>query len=342
MKEHSSFIRWGIPGWTSAISLAMFIIVDSFAAADPKLFLALNSAVSSKGLWQAILAGVLVAGAGIPIGFVLYQIYFFLRWSSPFSAYGVLPPFASGRMNEMESFRKALDENALSGGKQWRERMLSPSYDFRIFWDYVDPFLAEVYFKIDPRGGAIARQTYLLDIVHSLGASILGIYLGYVTYLLTKWYFDLVFPHGMVIAILIPLLTLVLLSWEARFSRMRLPFPAEMSVYFLSLAYAFFNPSLTNFMMVWWLIVLISFAIVAYRRRMVWIAVHLVFIIAILSLQSASITIAFVGSLDWAILLSALILSFLSIVFVKNRVNTKRKLTALQQYAIHMFRETSP
>ena len=48
------------------------------------------------------LTAILVAASGIPIGFSIYQFYFFLRWNSPFTREGLLSPIIPGRKSDME------------------------------------------------------------------------------------------------------------------------------------------------------------------------------------------------------------------------------------------------
>ena len=78
--------RWIIPGWISILSFLAFIIIDiGFTApGKEKIFVSLSDLFHIIPTSNDFFTAILVAASGIPIGFSIYQFYFFLRWSFPF------------------------------------------------------------------------------------------------------------------------------------------------------------------------------------------------------------------------------------------------------------------
>lgn len=84
MKENdqSRFIRWGVPGWMMILSLLGFLIIDIMFTPESHrnaLFMYLKDFYASTTITTTIaaaFAALLVAAAGVPLGFFIYQIYF--------------------------------------------------------------------------------------------------------------------------------------------------------------------------------------------------------------------------------------------------------------------------
>lgn len=93
--EHGS--RWGIPGWSVIISLILFICFDFIGGGGNKILNIVKSMIDDSDILELAICGIVVAGAGIPIGYFLYQIYFYFRWNSPWSKEGPLSPVIGGR-----------------------------------------------------------------------------------------------------------------------------------------------------------------------------------------------------------------------------------------------------
>jgi hypothetical protein len=86
--DSNKFLRWGIPGWLIPVTMLIFIVLDALSANDSLMYETISGIFEASDFIQIIFAAVLVSGAGIPIGFIIYQIYYYLRWSSPFSGKG--------------------------------------------------------------------------------------------------------------------------------------------------------------------------------------------------------------------------------------------------------------
>ncbi|MCE9647046.1 MAG: hypothetical protein K8S20_13675 [Chloroflexi bacterium] len=183
MKPDSQFVRWGIPGWTLAISFIIFALFDN----NSKIIVNTANLFATQGngdnFWALLFAGVLTIGAGIPVGYLIYQIYFYLRWVSPVSKNGFWPPAIHGRMEEMNDSLREIKKLTLGFGEPWREGVIKDTSDHRTFWHYINPLLHEALVKIDRNDVYYRHLGYLKETLHSLGASHLGFLFGYLIYL---------------------------------------------------------------------------------------------------------------------------------------------------------------
>lgn len=195
--EQSRFIRWGIPGWMMFLAFASYIAIDILLSPEPQknsleilleqfvLYTTSNAAISA-------LVVLLVAAAGVPLGFFLYQIYFYIRWNSPFSRDGFLPPFIVGRWEELDKILDNINVRALAGNDPWRKKVIKDpmfAIDHGLKWRYIEYFFIETLQKVEnnPSGSNLySRYRYLMDILHILGAGLFGIYAGYLGYLFAK------------------------------------------------------------------------------------------------------------------------------------------------------------
>jgi len=251
MNNAHSFLRWGIPGWTVALGFLIFILGDYVSANDDTMFQLVNHALSFESIWQVLVAGTLVAGAGVPLGFIIYQVYFYLRWNSPVSKAGLLPPLIVGRMEDLQKTLRDLKDKDLSLQVGWRKKMLRASESHQATWYYVSPLLREAFVALDSAGVLSDRHAYLMNVLHSLGASILGLGLGFAVYVLTKWRLGQAELWWSVVALAVTLITVLLLSIEE--SRQEKPLkvlsitvshPAELFLASVIFLYVGLNPGL--------------------------------------------------------------------------------------------------
>lgn len=196
--EQSRFIRWGVPGWMMLLAFLYYSIIDILLSSDSKsnkLFsfimgLGTNSILTTSALGAVV--ALLVAASGIPLGFFIYQIYFYIRWNSPFSRHGLMPPLIAGRLNDLERTMDGIDEADLVNNDTWRKDWISnPLYskDHGWKWRYIENYFTEILLRIDNQfdgASLLLRYRYLLDLLHTLGASLFGIYFGYLGYLMFK------------------------------------------------------------------------------------------------------------------------------------------------------------
>ena len=166
---------------------------------------------------SAAVVGLLIAAAGIPLGFLIYQVYFYIRWTSPFSRDGLFPPFVVGRWRDIERTLAGISDSQITGQELWRRDWIAePQYtnDHGVRWRYVENFFIENIQKIniDPSGGGLyIRYRYLLDLLHTLGAGLFGLYLGYAAYLMAKVKIYNFSPSIMLLIFLFCLIILILL-----------------------------------------------------------------------------------------------------------------------------------
>ncbi len=121
--------RWIIPGWIALLAFISFVVIDMLMAEPNKspLF-SLDEFLSSVNGFSVILTAVVLAASGVPLGFTIYQIYFFIRWNSPFSRDGLLPPVVPGRMSELVQILDDITNEELTQNEEWRERLTADPF----------------------------------------------------------------------------------------------------------------------------------------------------------------------------------------------------------------------
>jgi hypothetical protein len=187
--------RWGIPGWVALLSFGIFLLVDAATVpiGQPKelydLIISVGAGLSQVAVPVATIA---VAVAGVPLGYLIYQLYFFLRWNSPFSAAGLGPPLISGRLEDLRRTTLDISDADLTGSIPWRARWLGYARSVAHHswtWRYLELLFDEAAQKIDSTfsaGDNFARHRALLDRLHTIGASTIGLHAGFVAYALLK------------------------------------------------------------------------------------------------------------------------------------------------------------
>ncbi len=351
MKSDSQYVRWGIPGWILFISIFLFAFLDS----QPKIFTSITSLfiVNDKGesFWVILFAGVLTAGAGIPIGYIIYQIYFYLRWVSPISRNGFLPPAINGRVLEMEDSLRDIDKNKLGFNKSWRESIINETGDHRTFWHYISPLLHETLVEIDKNDVYSKHLNYLKEALHSLGANSFGFLLGYFIYIILKWQIKELTVINLSIVLICLMLNFIFLSLGEQSRRkqkeLKRHITDSQAEIFTSILIALFitlNPKINNaplHYILWaFLLVLgIIWGLSAKEDR------NIVWLFGILAIAISYTTLLldenydFIKSINWSVLFSVLIFNSIMIAFVKIRQNTVNALTMYQYYLLNLFAE---
>jgi len=216
VNSESNVLRWGIPGWSVLLSFAIFVALDSLSGGRGLLPQAISSLASESEAWQVAFTALLVTAAGIPLGYLIYQMYFYIRWNSPVSCEGFLPPLVVGRKKDLLDTLKdiTLDDINLSEG--WRHGLLPSLDDHRTAWHYLARIVMDSLLCPGIHASVYPRHEYLMSMMHSLGASFLGICLGFGGYLVFKWREHEVTFASMLFPALITLAVVALLHVESR------------------------------------------------------------------------------------------------------------------------------
>lgn len=348
MKSDSQFIRWGIPGWMVAVSFITFMVLDYFSANDLTTFNAINNiSLDTQAIWWLVFAGFLVAGAGIPLGFLIYQIYFYFRWVSPVSKDGLLPPLINGRMTEMNDSLKDLDPVKLGLKSKWREKLITASKDHRSIWHYISPFLHEIFLELDKDNVLHNHINYLKETMHSVGASYLGVTFGYLAYLTTKWKLTQASLSSLAYVVATTIVFVFLLSVENKNFRKSKSGEkysgdyAEILLGCLIFLYGTLNPGLNKELHhALWAIFVIGGLLLGYslkqRTKMI-IALTIGLFFISLAIYNLPIFQSTLGKIDWPITLSIICFEFLTIVFLKIRQNTIDQLTSFQYHLTMIY-----
>jgi len=347
-KNIDTFARWGMPGWSAIIGFLIFVLVDYLSANNSTMYNKINGVFVSDGIWQLTIAALLIAGAGIPLGFIIYQLYFYLRWNSPVSEDGLLPPLIVGRHAELDDTLQTLSIKDIALDEEWRKKLLPEGSDHRSIWLYMGPFLVDTLIKADASNTVYDRHSYLMNMLHALGASHLGIIIGYSSYLLLKWKLGQSELWWMAVSFFVALIVVILLSKEdfrnhdkgSKLFGVLIIYPAEVFIASLVLIYFVTNPALNTlfpYQLPWILCAGIAF-LWGYSVKKGRAFLSVVFIV------SSGIAFAFKLLLprillqaNWPAMLSILIFCGLSLIYLKNRQNTREQLAAFEYYYIQKF-----
>ncbi len=214
----SKLTRWLIPGWGAILSFFVFVISDIFFRVNKSQLIGGDYIEWIQSDVQTAWVSLIVAASGIPLGFLIYQTYFFFRWNSPFSRDGLFFPLSQGRMNDFKKTKRDLTEFDLTkGGKSWRLNLTKdPLYerDHAFRWNFLEALCLEAFQNIDSKYEGLSlysRHRYLHEVLHTLGVSIFASYFGLMGYLIVKFSFLKSIPAAHVIALIIPIFLLIIL-----------------------------------------------------------------------------------------------------------------------------------
>lgn len=211
------------------ISFLLFMALDHWISGDDSTERALHTLFSSGSPWNVASAAIFVAAAGVPIGFMIYQIYFYVRWNSPMASGGLFPPFIHGRSREIQSIVDLLkdeargEESGIWLGADWRKKTYEESMgSHQERWNYISWLIRESLTSLPNRDSVSAYNRYLIDVLHGLGASLIGFLIGYTLYLIQGrpsplYYF---------VSVVMLVVTVVLIHWDQSICEYRFKHPS--------------------------------------------------------------------------------------------------------------------
>ncbi len=198
--------RWVIPGWVAIALLIVFFAIDyEFSPNGRNVFKCLyGNSIRTLSIQDTLSIIALLAALSVPLGFIIYQMYYYLRWNSPFSRYGSTPflsrygstPFfnSPGRMRESNFVLvdfpdvSALYSNSLDMDewrKEWVEHILfAINHKFR--WQYIELLFYDIIFGLSNGRQWLHRYRYRQEILHTLGAASVSVVISFFVYLLAK------------------------------------------------------------------------------------------------------------------------------------------------------------
>lgn len=145
--NENQYLRWGIPGWV------FFIVVISYWIITPDFAI-----ITFKDL-NMIAPITFIIGAGIPFGFIIYQIYFAVTWA------GFLP-------------HSDVPRKTIIGVPNSPD--LGDIYDHRREWPIVENFWYKKIYELgfDKAGFLRDRHYHMVATLHALGSTMTSIFLG--------------------------------------------------------------------------------------------------------------------------------------------------------------------
>jgi hypothetical protein len=192
--DANKLLRWAIPGWVTFLSILIYFSIDMALNTQGILVQSIRCIVENNspllGTFGITGTSLLIAVVGFPLGFLIYQIYYYSRWNSPLSSEGL--PFYSeyGRNDEQKRMLNDIsNQQLIIGPGSWRDKIVNDkrfksSHQYTA--GYLDPLFLEILSR-DNKGEKIYRRyLYLNEILHILGASIVGINIGFFLYAFLK------------------------------------------------------------------------------------------------------------------------------------------------------------
>lgn len=249
-------IRWSIPGWLLCLFVLGFLIIDMIFSGQA--FLEPNTEPSNTFLLVSGLLTphiLLATGvAGMPIGFLLYQLYYAMYWRAPLflrewprdKGFWILrgidtdyqrlfqepPPFRTSFYDDeddREPFRFTVRWRAFWANPLDRNSFLEllglttrdAAFRYRQNWWLEESLWYRIILDNDA-GLLETRATFMADVYHSLGAAFIALWAGVVMYVglffHTGGLSSRPLPSWIIGATLILILVL-LLSWVLRSTR---------------------------------------------------------------------------------------------------------------------------
>lgn len=381
----NKFVRWSIPGWISILSMLIFTTLDIISSPPGSkimMYPSLTSLLRTIGSEDTLANIFTIAIIGFPLGFLIYQFYFFIRWNSPFSKNGLFSPFIVGREIDLNrTLRKTPDSKIALYQSKWRldwinNKAFSQDHGFR--WQYIESLFTEICQKYDTKYTGFKlydRYRYLLEIMHILGASLGGVYIGFFGYLIGKMRIEGLPLTLYIVAIAISLVILLLsLDWEDRIKHIQqgldekpenlrnvdavisfgktisINHPSIFYLVFLGMVIFFVSPAIIanqvfdfNLEYIGRILLLVPLMI-AWPR---WVAtkeekrgVALVLTISVvLSLIIRYFRDPYLSWIDWAFASPLFVFLVMNLVLLKNRQNARDDLISFQYYTLQRFLE---
>jgi len=386
--DANKFLRWSIPGWVAILTAIIFVALDVVSPINgtTRIFNSLSDLLHAIGGGDALANILIVALAGIPLGFLIYQFYFFVRWNSPFSKKGLFPPFIVGREADLQRTLRDIPKDRLNFDQVfWRQNWLNkPAYDYdhSFKWQYIESLFTEITQKIDTKYRGVniyKRYRYLLDMMHTLGSSLVGTYLGFFIYLIILMRSEKLPLTGYVVIFGLMLLALLFfLELEDVFHhnqqngndsdeekktknavlqltifrrKVFFNYPSFMFMILFGMIIFFVSPSLlanrgdlisSNYL---WRIVLVFLVILITKmvkwssQEESWSAGIILFVGLVISLLIRFLLETYIVRIDWSFVNSLYIFLGINLVLLKNRQNARDDLAALQYYTFQRFFE---
>lgn len=347
MSDSSNFLRWGIPGWTLAVGFLVFVLSDAFLSDEQVLMGLIETSLKSSDFWQVALAGLLVAAAGVPLGFIIYQVYFYLRWNSPVSRDGLLPPLIVGRGAELHKTVRDLDVEMLTLGEPWRRELLPNLTNHRSSWHYLARLIMDA--MLEAGESVYKRHSYLMSMLHSLGASYLGLTIGFMLYVAFKWRAtEIEFIWIALVLVFIGFVLGFLYLEEHReesgigYSRFSVRHPAELLLWAGVFLFLTLDPALSDLIsyaaaLGLVMALTIGWSIADKEDRLVLLLSTV--ILAIVSVIARRHLTANNLLVDWPLVFAMLLFGALTLAFLKNRQNVRDQLVAMEYYYLKPFLE---
>ncbi len=193
--EFSQALRWGIPGWILFVVVALLLTIDSALGGKTSL-----PAPASLLARDSFAAALLVAGAGVPVGYLLYQVYFCWRWNSRWSGKDIRIGSFEVQQGRIAGIRQTLQ--GVGVDKKIKKPIWLGQYvaylnrflkggntDYRRAWNYMEIILLEFGTRDEASKILYERSRYLLDMLHGLGVCMWAVFCGGLFWFIAKIHF---------------------------------------------------------------------------------------------------------------------------------------------------------
>ena len=349
MTSDSNLLRWGIPGWTVPLSFVIFLALDSLSGGAPAMPRAVADALTGSSVSEAALSALLVTAAGVPLGYLIYQVYFYIRWNSPVACEGFLPPLVVGRKKDLLDTVKDITPEDLAQSDQWRKTLLPDFDDHRAAWHYLARVVMDSLLATGVPQSVYPRHEYLMSMMHSLGASFLGLCVGFAAYVVFKWRQHEIPFASMLFPALFALIVIVILHIEStrpakegiRIARVHIHDTGELFLAALLFLFVSLNPVVAILLPYPWPLIFaiacgllwVNFA--RGSKRALGVLLGALTVAAIL--VKLLVPEAFFHLLSWQLIFTTIGFLALAVAFVENRQNVRDQIVTMEYYYLKQY-----
>jgi hypothetical protein len=333
------------------LSFVIFLGLDTLSGGALTMPRALATALANASFSQTALAALLVTAAGVPLGYLIYQVYFYIRWNSPIACQGFLPPLVVGRKKDLLDTVKDITPQELALSDEWRKNLLPDFEDHRAAWHYLARIVMDSLLAPGVPASVYPRHEYLMAMMHSLGASFLGLCLGFAAYVVFKWREHEIPFASMVFPALLTFLVIVFLHFEdTRSSRGGIVLgPVHVhdagELFLASLLFLFIsiNPVVATLLPFPWPLLIavicgllwVNFARGSKRALGALLAILTFASLLVKWLVPANL----LGLLSWQLIFTTISFLALVVAFVENRQNVRDQIVTMEYYYLRQYLE---
>lgn len=338
--------EWALPAWIMSIAFFIFVVVDRLVS-HSMVMLNWATETASQEITKLIIGGLAVSVAGFPIGYILYQVYHYIRWNSPLANDGA-KVFRFGRSLELSEIFKDIDlEKMNDSDRDALDKIRNlADQDHRSAWRDLIPFLKRGIEQSTTKDTSRSTERSLLDNYHTLGTSCLGIIIAYMVYVLSIMRLRLIDkdPNTEIssafiyFCLSVMILIFITLVFDDLYGRNIFDHSSEILLTLCLLAFFGLNADTTvrdihQSVMTFIVAGCIAWAVIIkrLRKRILFSVVSIYLLLRVDTIRNMW---ANIHPSSWAVFMNTIIFCFFVVIFLRNRNNTGRTIIRVYRNAI--------